>query len=130
MAGNCDWCVDAGVHVGGMGTVRGWHSLVSRVLRSASLKGVYARLRWLWESGALQTRDLREGGVRNDPGSAAHHFALARFMLRRARDTRWLELARISLGSMQNSGYVANVSPPPQPLPTRGRGADRVCRSN
>ena len=34
MAGNCDWCVDAGVHVGGMGTVRGWHSLVSRALRS------------------------------------------------------------------------------------------------
>jgi hypothetical protein len=22
MAGNCDWCVDAGVHVGGMGKVR------------------------------------------------------------------------------------------------------------
>ena len=29
MAGDCDWCVDAGVHVGGMGAVRGWHSLVS-----------------------------------------------------------------------------------------------------
>jgi hypothetical protein len=33
-------------------------------------------------SGASQIRDLRRLGVRDDPGSAAHHF-----VLRRARET-------------------------------------------
>src|SRR5881398_196288 len=37
-----------------------------------SLKGVYARLRGLWRSDALQTRD-RQGRVCNGPGSAVHH---------------------------------------------------------
>ena len=39
-------------------------------------------------SGAPLLRDRREGGVRNGPGSATHHCALARFVLRCARDTR------------------------------------------
>jgi hypothetical protein len=97
---------------------------VSRARRTASLKGVYARLRGLWASGALQTRDLREGGLRNDPGSAAHHSALARFMLRRARDTRESVPSACALASR------APVSSPtsrryPAPFPSRQREPPR-----
>ncbi|MGD0026942.1 MAG: hypothetical protein ABSC37_20370, partial [Xanthobacteraceae bacterium] len=38
-------------------------------------------------SGAPLFRDRRKLSVWNDPGSAAHHFALARYVLRCARDT-------------------------------------------
>jgi hypothetical protein len=41
-------------------------------------------------SGAPLIRDRFKGGIWNGPGSAAHHCALPRFMLRRARDTRRL----------------------------------------
>jgi hypothetical protein len=40
MVGNCDWCGDAGGSHCGMGTVRGWHSLVSRALRSMKRSGM------------------------------------------------------------------------------------------
>jgi hypothetical protein len=37
--------------------------------------------------GAPLIRDRRRLRVRNDPGSAAHHSALSRFVLRCARET-------------------------------------------
>jgi len=39
------------------------------------------------ESGAPQIRDRFKYRSWNDPLSASHHFALSRFVLRRARDT-------------------------------------------
>jgi hypothetical protein len=59
---------------------------VSRAQRSASLKGVYARLRGLWASGALQTRDRYAHHLREGPGTAAHRFAT--LALHRIRDTK------------------------------------------
>jgi hypothetical protein len=38
-------------------------------------------------SGAPLIRDRLKGGIWDAPGSAAHHCARSRFMLRRARDT-------------------------------------------
>ena len=46
-------------------------------------------------SGAPQMRDRSKLGVRNDPGSAAHHSALTRFVLRCARETYHCALHRI-----------------------------------
>jgi hypothetical protein len=59
---------------------------VSPAQRSASLKGVHARLRGQWASGALQTRDRYAHHLREGPGTAAHRFAT--LALHRIRDTK------------------------------------------
>jgi hypothetical protein len=100
---------------------------VSRAQRSASLKGVYARLRALWASGALQTpisglpeigAQMRAGRVnptcvdryahhlREGPGTAAHRF----------RDT-WSQPA-----AGQGGGFAAGIAADPLRRRVDGRG--------
>ena len=93
MAGNCDWCVDAGVHVGGMGKVRG--VALSGVTGAAQHEAkrndaLLTPISGLPEIGthirASRVNptcvDRYEDRLREGPGSAAHHSPMARADIR------------------------------------------------